>query len=502
MTSLRVLGPQAVNPNIFGYNLETLIGGRMSNTYNDTGAVALANALHLGVLRYPGGINANIWDPQAGRYVAPPPPIQKSYVRYIKDDAPVLDRLPWGTYSAASYLAGVGGKPRAVLWDLNVFTFNASEACEQIRYISRLPGQQAPGVLLELGNELYPGTDQGIPRFPNATAYAEAMRPIVACARKLMPRAKVGACGWTGDGMPQFTKWNRGLRPYAHLFDGISQHDYAPRHRDIVNVPEGERVTFVAGYSRALTRHQVAVMRSQVGRNLSMWQTEFGFGLDNQSQCVTRKYIFGALHGAYHASRIFEAINSPGTLGAVTMETFVYPNPDPQPNRTDDWCGMPAGSLKSTPNRPDLARVSGTGQLVSHLAGRALASSSMHAVRVDHVPLTTISILGEQQPCLQAAAFSVIDTATTIALLNICNRSISYRLSGMVNTALSGKVSTTTYSLLDAGESGGWAPLPENADVFPWSSGPLRPQIRRRRLNVNGTGLDAESLSFAIIELS
>ena len=503
--SLRVLDLQPVNPNFFGYNVEALIPGHpdLPITYNDTSAVALADALRLGVLRYPGGILANIWDPQAGRYIAPPAPIQKSYVPYLQDYAPALNRLPRGTFSAASFVAGVGGKPRAVLWSLNVFTLNVSEACEQIRYISRLPGQQVPGVLLELGNELYPGTDQGIPRFPNATAYVEVVRPIVACARKLMPLAKVGACGWTGDGRAQYERWNRDLRPHAHLFDGISQHDYLPAHRDIAPIPEEERVTFVAGYSRALVRDQVAVMRSQVGRNLSMWQTEFGFGLDNQSQCVMRKYIFGALHGAFHASRIFEAINAPGSLGAVTMETFVFPNPNniPQPNRTDDWCGMPAGSLTPTPNRPDLARVSGTGQLVSHLAARALASSGMHAVQVEHGPLTTISILGEQQPCLQAAAFSHNGTVTTMALLNICNHSTSYSLRGMASIAASGEVSATTYSLLDTGEAGGWAPLPEKPGAFPWSSGPLRPQVRRRRLAADGTGLDAEPLSFAILEL-
>ena len=47
--------------------------------------------------------------------------------------------------------------------------------------------------MLEFGNELY--TDQGLPYFPNGSAYGKAMAPIVRCARQLMPNAKLAACG-------------------------------------------------------------------------------------------------------------------------------------------------------------------------------------------------------------------------------------------------------------------------------------------------------------------
>jgi hypothetical protein len=38
-----------------------------------------------------------------------------------------------------------------VIWALNVYSLSTKETCDQIAYIADLPGQQAPGVLLELG---------------------------------------------------------------------------------------------------------------------------------------------------------------------------------------------------------------------------------------------------------------------------------------------------------------------------------------------------------------
>jgi hypothetical protein len=92
-------------------------------------------------------------------------------------------------------LDGFGGEVRRVLWNLNVYTFNATQTCDQIRYIAGLPGQQEPGVLLELGNELAQ-SGQGLPRFPNGAAYAQAMVPVVACARKYMPHAVRSDLRW------------------------------------------------------------------------------------------------------------------------------------------------------------------------------------------------------------------------------------------------------------------------------------------------------------------
>jgi hypothetical protein len=185
VVSLSVEPGVAVNPQLFGYVLEEWTSP-LNLTFNDTAGLALTEALHPGVLRYPSGTGANIWDSKRGRYV--PAPGGTGYTGWERDIAPAINGLPEGTFSAASFLAGFGGKVRRVLWNLNVYTFNATQTCDQIRYIAGLPGQQEPGVLLELGNELAQ-SGQGLPRFPNGTAYAEAMVPVVACVRTYMPHA-------------------------------------------------------------------------------------------------------------------------------------------------------------------------------------------------------------------------------------------------------------------------------------------------------------------------
>ena len=75
-----------------------------------------------------------------------------------------------------------------------------------------------------------------------------------------------------------------------------------------------------------------------------------------------------------------------GSYGAITFETFAWRDPAPPPY-TKDWCGMPAGTAtQGHLNRPDLARVTGEGQLVAHLSARALAMETMHPVDMTGVP--------------------------------------------------------------------------------------------------------------------
>ena len=52
--TLTAQGGVPVNPQLFGYNLE-VFGTMTNNSMSDTGGVAVADALHLGTLRYPGG---------------------------------------------------------------------------------------------------------------------------------------------------------------------------------------------------------------------------------------------------------------------------------------------------------------------------------------------------------------------------------------------------------------------------------------------------------------
>jgi hypothetical protein len=334
--SLQIMPGRPVDPYLFGWNLEQW-ASVLNLTFSDTAGLALTAALQPGVLRYPGGTNSNIWDTKTGQYVSPLPSAH-GYSRY-KDFAPWINGQPEGTFSGAEFLNGLGGKAKRVLWDLNVFSLNATEACDQIRYISALPGQQQPGVYLEFGNELYSHT-QGLPRFPNGSAYGAAMVPIVACARKLMPHAKLAACGYITP-----SEWNDGLKQYLHLFDGLTLHDYSPRSETVAGLPGQQRISYVAGYSRAWLQQVIAREKHSLGESaLPLLITEFGYGLDHSPNCMMGEdMIYGALHGAFHAARVVAAINEPvGAIDALTFETFVFSDPGDAgrpdcPFCKDDW---------------------------------------------------------------------------------------------------------------------------------------------------------------------
>ena len=142
---------------------------------------------------------------RTGRYITPPfqdriprnGGNRTSYWEFQEVFRPWINALPEGTFSAANFLRGLGGEAKTIIWNINVYSLNATESCAQIEYIASLPGQREPGVLLELGNEFYL-RGQGLPRFPDGDSYGAAMAPIVACARRLLPHAKIAAVGAVG----------------------------------------------------------------------------------------------------------------------------------------------------------------------------------------------------------------------------------------------------------------------------------------------------------------
>ena len=157
--TLRPLAGRPVDPYLFGYNAESYVGIVLNLTLNDTAGVRAARALHPGVFRYPGGTLSNVWDPRTGHYVEQSPfgqPYPRGYAKWMTWAKQVNSLFPAGALSAKTYLepGNLGSTTKRTLWCLNVYSFNVSEACDQIAYIGSLPGQQAPGVVLELGNEL------------------------------------------------------------------------------------------------------------------------------------------------------------------------------------------------------------------------------------------------------------------------------------------------------------------------------------------------------------
>eukprot|EP01052_Picozoa_sp_SAG31_P014700 SAG31_NODE_922_length_10976_cov_8.838742_8_plen_345_part_00 len=71
--TMSLLPGSSVNPYYFGFCLESYVGITMGLPLNDTAVMAIAKALHTGVLRYPGGTLSNLFDARTGRYVLPAP---------------------------------------------------------------------------------------------------------------------------------------------------------------------------------------------------------------------------------------------------------------------------------------------------------------------------------------------------------------------------------------------------------------------------------------------
>eukprot|EP00039_Didymoeca_costata_P009360 m.123806 g.123806 ORF g.123806 m.123806 type:complete len:300 (+) comp14457_c0_seq1:226-1125(+) len=255
---------------LFGYCLE-LLGVTLNVTYDDTGVRALAESLNLGVLRYPGGTNSNVWTSKRGGFL-PLPTSVSGYNKYIPY-APIINAFPNGTYSARSFVNGLGPYTKRVMWNLNVYTMSPEETCSEIAFIKNATNGKVTH--LEMGNELYI-PNQGMPRFPNSSAYMEHIIPIIECARQMLPDVKIAVVGEEGE-------WNQGLRPYSSLFDAVTLHEYAPSLNEVQDLASQERHTYVMGYGFASLARMDSSVNADVGndanKSTSIWVTEFNYGL-------------------------------------------------------------------------------------------------------------------------------------------------------------------------------------------------------------------------------
>ena len=66
-------------------------------------------------------------------------------------------------------------------------------------------------------------------------------------------------------------------------------------------------------------------LQADLGVHKQIWLTEFQAGLDPPNHCLMPEFIFGALHGSFHAARIIAAINQPGDYAVLTWQTFMSP---------------------------------------------------------------------------------------------------------------------------------------------------------------------------------
>lgn len=107
---------------------------------------------------------------------------------------------------------------------------------------------------------------------------------------------------------------------------------------------------------------------------------------------------------------------NPGRASSVKVlqfQTLVHPaNYSAEPIAFHDE--MPVTRLAAEANRPDLALVAGTGQLVAHLSHLVIGVESNVTPMHCSGPVPGPVISGEPQPCIQAAKFDSAGRTTYV----------------------------------------------------------------------------------------
>jgi hypothetical protein len=221
-------GPvRTVTPGLLGLNAVNTTGPR----WDDTALDAVLGKFGPGVLRYPGGTNANYWDWQKGWFQPGNWPAEKPN--------PVDDKI--GVFKAG--LAAAGSAPMFVL---NVLTYqgaigsaplNGAMLRGQIAFLRAAAAAGMPVTKVELGNELYlngavnhgPHGRDYAQRFPTAAGYAGQMNTWITALHRDFPGVQVAAVAADPNFIPGVSKrretWDQDVLPALHGEDVMSVHE-------------------------------------------------------------------------------------------------------------------------------------------------------------------------------------------------------------------------------------------------------------------------------------
>ena len=221
-------GPvRTVTPTLLGLNAVNVTGPR----WDDSKLDAVLQKFGPGVLRYPGGTNANYWDWQTGWFQPGSWPSETP--------TPVDDKI--GVFKVG--LSAAGSAPMFVL---NVLTYQGAIGSDQLN-ATMLNGQIAflraaaqaglPVKMVELGNELYltgavntgPHGQDYATRFPTAASYASQMNTWIAALHQDFPGVQVAPVAADPNFIPGVSArrqtWDQDVLPALHGEDVVSVHE-------------------------------------------------------------------------------------------------------------------------------------------------------------------------------------------------------------------------------------------------------------------------------------
>jgi hypothetical protein len=276
---------ETMNPTIVA-GLNDVLGPIINLSYTDPALVAATQAIGVKGFRHPGGTVGNYWSIENGSYVGPDGTTESgcsngshwSYCNYDhRGDAADSTR-----FSTQNFVQGVG-KGTSNVFMLNVFSLTPSAQLAQIDYLSRL-GTAVDR--LELGNEF--NHPQYGWHFPNVQAYLASIKPVIAHARRVLPRAAIAVVAAKGG------KWNSGLAAaltaHAHaqasqatrpgagagagaappLFDALTVHQYSPQSSVVSSYPAEQQPSVVAGWADGEFRTLVALLRKDFPKGVEV----------------------------------------------------------------------------------------------------------------------------------------------------------------------------------------------------------------------------------------
>ena len=225
---MSLTGPvRTVTPDLLGLNAVNTTGPR----WDDGGLDAVLSKFGPGVLRYPGGTNANYWDWRKGWFQPGRWPAEKP--------KPVDDKI--GVFRTGLTAAG-----SAPLFVLNVLTYrgavgsaalNGAMLRGQIAFLRAAAAAGMPVTKVELGNELYlngavnhgPHGRDYADRFSTAAGYASQMNTWTAALHKDFPGVQVAAVAADPNFIPGVSKrratWDTDVLPALRGEDVVSVHE-------------------------------------------------------------------------------------------------------------------------------------------------------------------------------------------------------------------------------------------------------------------------------------
>ncbi len=311
-------GPvRTVTPDLLGLNAVNTTGPRWDNSKLD----AVLTKFGPGVLRYPGGTNANYWAWKAGWFQ--PGRWPSELPNYVDDKI--------GVFQVALNAAG-----SAPLYNLNVLTYhgaigtnalNGAMLRGQIAFLRAAAAAGMPVQKVELGNELYltgasntgPHAQDYATRFPTAADYASQMNTWIAALHTDFPGVQVAAVAADPNYIPGVSQrrstWDTDVLPALHGEDVVSVHEIQRVYQ-----PGPVPTVLAQPYIRYRTfkANQLKLIESY---HLPVWLTAFNMEDQTPGQVIQGTWLHGLYVAEqtllYLANPVFEYIGLSGSIGTA-----------------------------------------------------------------------------------------------------------------------------------------------------------------------------------------